>query len=276
VFTGTPPYDLVLKSTEAGTHTYTYSINDNYYNLHKEETIQSFSDKTGAPGIIIEKCHDPGATEVTFAKFNPCAGAPYGSTYTLTDDRDGKPYKVKYTPDGRWWMVQDLAFGEKCETKSSLGNLTTAGNITTSGTYYGGCYKINFAGAGYGYNNTAAMNYGTGATPSDYTCSGTYSGYENGYPATCRGICPEGWHIPTKDEITVMFEPFASDASCRSSFCYVDYLALPLYDMDQVGTQAMTFATSETDMWYIGVNHWSNIFTNYDPRRAVRCTRNVS
>jgi hypothetical protein len=49
-FTGTPPYDLVLTSAESGT--YTYSINDSYYHLHEGETLQSFTDKTGAPGRI--------------------------------------------------------------------------------------------------------------------------------------------------------------------------------------------------------------------------------
>jgi hypothetical protein len=64
-------------------------------------------------------CVAPGDSWATFATFEPCAGAPYGSTYTLTDDRDDKTYKVKLLPDDRYWMVQDLRFGEKCETKTS-------------------------------------------------------------------------------------------------------------------------------------------------------------
>jgi hypothetical protein len=54
-FTGTPPYDLVLAS--AGSSTRTISINDSYCNLYEGETLKSFSDKTGAPGII--KCIVP-------------------------------------------------------------------------------------------------------------------------------------------------------------------------------------------------------------------------
>jgi hypothetical protein len=49
-FTGTPPYNLVLGNAGSGTHT--YSINDNYYNLYEGETLQSFTDKTGAPGSV--------------------------------------------------------------------------------------------------------------------------------------------------------------------------------------------------------------------------------
>jgi hypothetical protein len=60
-FTGTPPYDLVLTSAESGT--YTYSINAGYYQLYAGETMLSFTDKTGAPGFIVDpsKAAPPGA-----------------------------------------------------------------------------------------------------------------------------------------------------------------------------------------------------------------------
>jgi uncharacterized protein (TIGR02145 family) len=214
-FTGTPPYNLVLVSEGSGTRT--YSINDNYYNLYEGETLQSFSDKTGASGTIIIKCHAPGATGVTFAAFNPCADAPYGSTYTLTDDRDKKQYKVKYMPDARYWMVQDLAFGEKCETKTSMANTSTAGNITDNGTYYGNCFKpnCNLDSYGYVYNNTGAMNYGV--TSTTYTCSGTTAGTLTNAPSTCRGICPVGWHVPTTAEISSMSSLTISSALCTNA-----------------------------------------------------------
>jgi hypothetical protein len=50
-FTGTPPYNLVLVS--AGSVTRTYSINDNYFKLYDGEILQSFTDKTGAPGTLL-------------------------------------------------------------------------------------------------------------------------------------------------------------------------------------------------------------------------------
>jgi hypothetical protein len=56
-FTGTPPYDLVLTSAESGT--YTYSVNAGHYKLYDGETLQSFTDKTGAPGTIVMKLETP-------------------------------------------------------------------------------------------------------------------------------------------------------------------------------------------------------------------------
>jgi hypothetical protein len=51
-FTGTPPYNLVIVSEGSGTRT--CSINDNYFKLNDGEILQSFTDKTSAPGMM--KC----------------------------------------------------------------------------------------------------------------------------------------------------------------------------------------------------------------------------
>jgi hypothetical protein len=61
-FTGTPMYDLLLKKADGGTDTVQ---SGNSFFVSDDITVQSFTDKTGAPGIIIshvEYCvHDPGA-----------------------------------------------------------------------------------------------------------------------------------------------------------------------------------------------------------------------
>jgi uncharacterized protein (TIGR02145 family) len=40
----------------------------------------------------------------------PCPNAPYASTWTLTDTRDNKNYRVVKMPDGRVWMGQNLNY----------------------------------------------------------------------------------------------------------------------------------------------------------------------
>jgi hypothetical protein len=64
-FTGTLPYYLVLASAESGART--YSINDSYYNLYGGDTLKSFTDKTGAPGIF--HCIPPAAPTVAKGEF---------------------------------------------------------------------------------------------------------------------------------------------------------------------------------------------------------------
>jgi uncharacterized protein (TIGR02145 family) len=173
--------------------------------------------------VIMENCcHEPGVTGVTFAKFSPCAGASYGSTYTLTDDRDQKTYKVKYMPDGRYWMVQDLMFGNCKENswKNDQSEAATKIEPTVASGYVGHCRTSTVSGGGYMYNWTAAMNNSLayqGSTNNSFTCSGIGS-----QTKTCQGICPSGWHVPTgnKDgEILSLAQNVTTH--CASSGCNV-------------------------------------------------------
>ena len=50
-FTGTPPYALVLK--QAGGATYSWSSLDGTLLMPEGFTVESFTDKTGAPGVFI-------------------------------------------------------------------------------------------------------------------------------------------------------------------------------------------------------------------------------
>jgi hypothetical protein len=68
-FTGTPPYDLVLKHTDG--NTITPQSSSDYY-VPAGYTLQSFTDKTGAPGFV--RCVPPAAPAVADATF--CFGRP--------------------------------------------------------------------------------------------------------------------------------------------------------------------------------------------------------
>jgi uncharacterized protein (TIGR02145 family) len=220
-FTGTPVYNLVLKHQDNETDTI-YRVSGGIFDLPENYTLLSFSDATGAPGTVIVKCHAPGATGVTFAAFNPCADAPYGSSYTLTDGRDGKQYKVKYMPDNRYWMVQDLKFGDKCN-KTTFPGLTSdqLNNINTSGTYYGDCRTNSVATGGYYYDWAAVINKaGVYSTSSTVGCSGTSSGTSGTNPSACQGICPSGWHVPTIAEYQLTASLWLTALGCVSSTCW--------------------------------------------------------
>jgi uncharacterized protein (TIGR02145 family) len=171
-------------------------------------------------------------------------------------------------------MVQDLAFGEKCETKSSMGGLTTMGNITTSGTYYGDCYKANLPSSVYAYNTTAAMNYGV--TPANYTCSGTQSGTASGRPATCAGICPANWHIPTRDEWSDMHTALVASPLCTVSLCWFepDVLNIPKLDLTHYGYETANYMTSSNVLRGFGLDGKTNSFWSLEAAMYVRCVRN--
>jgi uncharacterized protein (TIGR02145 family) len=147
--------------------------------------------------------HTTGST-VDFTAFNPCTGYTPGataSTWTLVDRRESNNvqlYKVRLMHDGRYWMVQDMKFGDKCDKTSFKGSENsnqTRRNLTSiSGYPYGDCRNNPEPNTGYLYDWAGAMQksgaYSGGG--SDVSCSGTGAAAN-----ACRGICPMGWHIPT-------------------------------------------------------------------------------
>jgi uncharacterized protein (TIGR02145 family) len=209
-FTGTPMYNIVLEKIADGS-TYTIST-AGLYSIHAGEVIQSFTDRTGAPGIM--KCTTPGST-VDFTAFSPCSNAVTGDYWYLTDTREAaygntQTYKVKKMVDGHIWMVQDMKFGDKCNkaTLDMSSGKDLTGNVTslTGMTYYGDCTAATTTNTppkrGYLYNWAAVINK-SGAfsgSSSDVGCSGTGSGIVSPNPGTCQGICPIGWHVPTGDQ----------------------------------------------------------------------------
>ena len=100
---------------------------------------------------------------------------------TMTDDRDGTQYNTIKIGE-QVWMAENLRY------EGSI-PLSTSTNSTYSSTdpyrYYptGGEEKVQTYG--YLYNLPAAMNGASGS---------------NANPSGVQGICPEGWHLPSKAE----------------------------------------------------------------------------
>jgi uncharacterized protein (TIGR02145 family) len=153
--------------------------------------------------VAAKACIAPNAT-ASFEEFFPSPDAAVGTIWNLTDTRangNNQTYKVKKMADGHIWMVRDLKFGN-C-TDASLGMDQTSADIINEPTvapgYVGHC-RTSPATAettGYLYNWAAVLNdpNAYAGWPANVTvgCSGT-AGEE---VARCRGICPEGWHVPT-------------------------------------------------------------------------------
>ncbi|WP_295067833.1 fibrobacter succinogenes major paralogous domain-containing protein [uncultured Fibrobacter sp.] len=104
------------------------------------------------------------------------------STGTMTDSRDGQTYKT-VTIGTQTWMAENLNY----ETENSYCYKDSASYCTKYGRLYTwaaamdsvGTLSTNGKGCGYGI-----------------TCSPTYP---------VRGICPEGWHLPTKADFETLF-----------------------------------------------------------------------
>jgi uncharacterized protein (TIGR02145 family) len=160
-------------------------------------------------------CDAPGAT-VTFTAFDPCTSVPANSAWMLKDDREKKneqTYKVKIMADGRYWMVQNLKFGEKCNKTTFAGSKSDRKDLVATG-YYGDCRNNSQSGAGYLYDWSAAINK-PGAYHGSYSnvgCAGTGSAGN-----ACQGLCPNGWHVPTKSEFEDANTKFKSKYGCGNT-----------------------------------------------------------
>ena len=97
---------------------------------------------------------------------------------TICDARDGKIYKVA-TFDTQTWMVENLNYNDPCVIKSET---WCYDNNTSNCVKYGRLYSW-----------TAAMGLDKSYQTKYTTLSGTQ-----------RGICPEGFHIPSKAETDVL------------------------------------------------------------------------
>ncbi len=127
------------------------------------------------------------------------------STSILTDDRDGKVYKIALMPDGRWWMTQNLNYQTGLNFRGS--------NASCATTIYGICGLGDFwcahgtadlsgctnDGAIYIWN-TAVSTDGKGT----WVETSIVSSYGTDRSVKGRGICPKGWHVPSDEEWTTL------------------------------------------------------------------------
>jgi uncharacterized protein (TIGR02145 family) len=201
--------------------------------------VQSFTDKTGAPGLI-GGIHQPQgsctytepAVVGTFASFD--AGA---ATYvSLRDERDNKVYPVVKI-GGRWIMARNLNYQKDLHfnanaTQANGKSFTTAGaGIPAIGSYWcpgtGGTSTkaaCEVYGALYTWE-TAMMLDGIGTWTTDIKANtvasaGTYNHgrtAHSGITAGGRGICPPNWHVPTDAEWGLFLDAVEQSGSSHST-----------------------------------------------------------
>ncbi|MBN1198383.1 MAG: hypothetical protein JXA23_03450 [Bacteroidales bacterium] len=119
--------------------------------------------------------------------FTTTGGGPHA---TFTDNRDGSVYKT-ITIGNQTWMAENLRYlpavagpGTSSETQPYY--YVYGYNGTDVATAKG---TINYAAYGVLYNWPAAMNGSSGSSAN---------------PSDVQGICPDGWHLPSDAEWTVL------------------------------------------------------------------------
>jgi uncharacterized protein (TIGR02145 family) len=229
-FTGTPDYKVILERYDKSTYTVTVNKNESLL-IPNDEAALSFTDKTGAQGVILRGIFQPQgsctytepAVVGTFASFpSTYSGATYVS---LMDARDGKVYPVVKVGN-RWMMARNLNYQKDLTWQANssqpsnvigqdlklIGNFWCPGIIisTSSSSLTCGVY-----GALYSWETAMVLDgVGTWVTTDDHynasvASGGTYNhgrAIANGTAGSGRGICPEHWHVPTDAEWGVFFD----------------------------------------------------------------------
>jgi hypothetical protein len=126
VFTGTPPYDIVLKHENGST--VTDPAGGNHYYVPEGYTVLSFTDKTGTPGEF--KCITPMAQTLAASAPGFCAGSP-GVQLSLSGTQNGAKYRL---------YRNGTAIGTALSGSGSA--------AAFSGTYTAGSYTARSAKAG--------------------------------------------------------------------------------------------------------------------------------
>ena len=130
--------------------------------------------------MMLAACGDDNVTGTESGRF---------VTGTMTDSRDGQTYKT-VTIGTQTWMAENLNF----ETKDSY----CCNDFAEYCTKYGRLYTW-----------MAAMD-GTGTWTTNGKGCGYYKTCTPTYPV--RGVCPEGWHLPSRAEFESLFNAVGGES----------------------------------------------------------------
>ena len=127
----------------------------------------------------------------------------------LKDDRDGQTYRTVKIGD-QWWMAENLNYAYLEPTETLDSSSFCYDNDPENCKQYGRLYLFSAAMDSAGLFSSDAEGCGNGAEcPFDHIVPKIYKGYSDtasSLEPPIRGVCPEGWHVPTVDEFVILFE----------------------------------------------------------------------
>ena len=167
-----------------------------------------------------------------------------GTIGSITDSRDGQTYKT-VTIGTQVWMAQNLNY----ETANSYCYNDNDSNCTKYGRLYTWVAAVGKSEEVCGFGHSCSLPSGN-----------------------IQGVCPEGWHLPTRTEWDTLFTALGG-----SSIAGAKLMSTSGWSGDDIGTDDFSFSAlpagfrdynghyhDEGDLLYI----WSS--TEFDRRRAYR------
>ena len=150
--------------------------------------------------------HNGAGSSSSIAPVTGCETCEYGK---LKDDRDGQTYRTVKIGD-QWWMAENLNYAYLEPTETLDSSSFCYDNDPENCKQYGRLYLFSAAMDSAGLFSSDAEGCGNGAEcPFDHIVPKIYKGYSDtasSLEPPIRGVCPEGWHVPTVDEFVILFE----------------------------------------------------------------------
>lgn len=142
--------------------------------------------------ITLEACGDDSGSSSfsneTSQGFPLCEKCEYG---LLTDTRDGQKYRTVKIGT-QWWMAENLNYAYNQRTAELDSSSVCIENDSENCKKYGRFYMWSAAMDSAGLFSSKSLGCGT----DNVKC-------ERAYPV--RGVCPEGWHLPSNAEVEALF-----------------------------------------------------------------------
>ena len=187
---------------------------------------------------------------------------------TLLDDRDGQTYRTVKI-GGQVWMAENLNYRYLGPTATLDSSSFCYGDDSANCTKYGRLYLWSAAmdSAGVIKGNTAnGCGNASKCTPS----------------GNVRGVCPQGWHLPSRDEWEVLFTTVGgwptAGAKLKSTYGWNDYYGDRGNGDDAFGFSALSAGHRDNDGDYGSEGYYAYFWssTEYDGDGAYYMYTNFS
>lgn len=175
-----------------------------------------------------------------------CETCEYGK---LKDDRDGQTYRTVKIGD-QWWMAENLNYAYLQPTETLDSSSFCYDDDPENCNQYGRLYLFSAA------VDSAAL------FSSD--AEGCGKGTECPLDRPIRGVCPEGWHVPSMDEFVIMFESMGgkSDENHYWEWENVDLKSTSGWREKYNGTDSFGFSAYPAGEWSKPSNRDDPIFSS--------------
>lgn len=209
------------------------SVDGKYEDLRNAVSVRCVMDDPADPNSSSSHALESSGSNI----INPGAGSEYDEkTNTLKDLRDNKTYRTVVIGD-QIWMAQNLNYA----SANSLCYNNLAQNCDKYGRYYPWAAAIDISENECGYGNKCSLPSGN-----------------------VRGICPAGWHLPSKAEFDSLFSAAGGAPIAAKMLKSTSGWAENANGIDFYSFSILPASNSTETGWFDKDGYWTYLWSSTD------------